>query len=59
MSLDQIQVIGFQVLTGLSLAMPLLEFIVSKTATKVDDEILDKVKSILAVVPRVRLGDKK
>lgn len=59
MTVDQIQVLGFQILTGLTLAMPLLEFIVSKTATKVDDEILEKVKSVLAVVPRVRLGDKK
>jgi hypothetical protein len=60
MTLDQIQVVAFQVLTVLTLVMPALEYIAGKTATKVDDEILDKVKALLAMVPRVRLGgDKK
>lgn len=41
---------------GLTLAMPLLEFLVSKTTTPIDDELLGFVKLALSYVPRVRMG---
>lgn len=48
-----------QVLGLLTLAMPLIEKVVAKTENKIDDKVLDIVEKILAIVPRVRLGDKK
>lgn len=48
-----------QVIALLTFAMPMLEKLVAKTATKLDDKVLDVVKTTLAIVPRVRLGAKK
>lgn len=53
---EHLQAVLFQILTGLSLAMPLLEFLVSKTTTKVDDEIVATIQKVLGVIPRVRPG---
>lgn len=50
------QALILQVLMILSAAMPLLERLVAKTATDVDDKVLDVLKRVLGMVPRVRLG---
>ncbi len=50
------QALILQVLMILSAAMPLLERLVAKTATDVDDKALDVLKRVLGMVPRVRLG---
>jgi hypothetical protein len=55
---EHTQAILFQVLSVLTLAMPLIEKVVAATTTKVDDQVLSVVEKILAVVPRVRLGGK-
>jgi hypothetical protein len=54
----EVQAVILQVLVLLSAAMPILEKIVAKTATEVDDKALDVLKRILGMVPRVRLGGK-
>lgn len=59
MDLAHLQVIAFQVITGLTLAMPFLEWLVKQTKTDADDKALAFVEKALAMVPRVRLGDKK
>jgi len=53
------QALILQGLAVLTVAMPLLEKLAAKTATKVDDEILAFVNKALAYVPRVRLGGKQ
>lgn len=45
-----------QILTGLSLLMPVLEKLVAKTSNKIDDKIVDFVSKLLSFVPRVRGG---
>lgn len=45
-----------QIIAVLSLALPLLEKLAAKTKTKIDDDILQAVQTILGLVPRVRLG---
>jgi hypothetical protein len=53
------QAVILQVLAVLAVAMPLLEKLVAHTATKRDDQALDWLKKLLALVPRVGFGGKK
>ena len=52
------QALILQGLAVLTVAMPLLEKLASKTTTKVDDEIVAFINKALAYVPRVRMGGK-
>lgn len=53
------QELGFQILVGLTIVMPLLEKIANSTKNKVDNKVVDFLKLVLAYVPRVRLGGTK
>lgn len=44
------------VATGLTLALPLLEFIANKTSNVVDNQAVEILKKVLGFIPRVRLG---
>lgn len=44
-----------QVLAIVSLVLPLVERLVEKTENKVDDKVLSVVKTVLGIIPRVRL----
>lgn len=51
-----VQALVLQVLLALTAAMPFLEKLAAKTATKADDRALEVVKKCLSLIPRVRLG---
>ena len=53
------QALILQILTVLTLVLPLLEKLAEKTANKVDDKVISVAKTVLGLVPRVRLGSTK
>lgn len=59
MTVDHIQALALQVLTGVSVAMPFLEWLAKQTKTTADDEAVSALEKILSYVPAVRLGGKK
>jgi hypothetical protein len=55
----EVQATVLQVLAVLTVVLPLLEKLAAKTSNKIDDEAVSVLGKILALVPRVRLGDPK
>jgi hypothetical protein len=58
MDFDHIQVVAFQIIAVLTLAMPALEKIAEMTSNKVDNAVVDFLAKLLSYVPRVRMGNK-
>lgn len=55
---EHVQVLAFQAIAVLTLAMPALEKLAELTTTDIDNKVVDFLKQVLAYVPRVRLGKK-
>lgn len=52
------QAIALQVIAGLTLLMPFIEWVVKLTPTTEDDKIVAAIVKFLSFIPRVRLGGK-
>lgn len=56
---EHLQVLAFQAITVLTLAMPALEKLAEMTSNTWDNKVVEFLEKALSYVPRVRLGDKK
>jgi hypothetical protein len=53
------QAMILQILALVSLLLPFAEKLVERTENKVDDRIVAGLKTVLGIIPRVKLGAKK
>lgn len=53
------QAMILQILALVSLLLPFAEKLVERTENKIDDRIVAGLKTVLGIIPRVKLGAKK